>query len=83
MFFIARSVDPSTLTSKQWKVLTPQAAIAIGEDRRALLENAFLGYRLPPWYSIRLNRMIKTPPILVGDSGVLKSRARLLGDVSD
>jgi predicted AAA+ superfamily ATPase len=39
-------------------------------DYVTLLENVFLIYRMPPWHSNRLSRLIKTPKMHVGDSGV-------------
>jgi uncharacterized protein len=41
-----------------------------------LLERVFLIDELPPWHSNRLNRLVKTPKIHVGDTGVA---ATLLG----
>ena len=35
-----------------------------------LLERLFLVERLPPWHSNRLNRLIKTPKLHLGDTGV-------------
>ena len=35
-----------------------------------LLERLFLIERLPPWHSNRLNRLIKTPKLHLGDTGV-------------
>ncbi len=35
-----------------------------------LLERLFLIDRLPPWYTNRLNRMVKTPKLHLGDTGV-------------
>ncbi len=36
----------------------------------SLLERHFLIKRLPPWYSNRMKRMIKTPKIHIGDTGL-------------
>ncbi len=45
-------------------------------DYVVLLERLFLLKRLPPWHSNRLSRMVKTPKLHVGDSGLA---AALLG----
>lgn len=45
-------------------------------DYVVLLERLFLLKRLPPWHSNRLSRLIKTPKLHVGDSGLA---AALLG----
>ena len=45
-------------------------------DYVELLERLFLLKRLPPWHSNRLSRMVKTPKLHVGDSGLA---AALLG----
>lgn len=39
-------------------------------DYSTLLEHQFLIERLPPWYSNRIKRLIKTPKIHVGDTGL-------------
>jgi len=39
-------------------------------DYLTLLERMFLVEELPPWHSNRLSRLIKTPKLHVGDSGV-------------
>ncbi|MXZ35390.1 MAG: ATP-binding protein [Acidobacteria bacterium] len=39
-------------------------------DYVVLLERLFLLKRLPPWHSNRLSRMVKTPKLHVGDSGL-------------
>jgi len=39
-------------------------------DYLTLLERIFLVEELPPWHSNRLSRLIKTPKLHVGDSGV-------------
>lgn len=39
-------------------------------DYFTLLERQFLVERLPPWHSNRLNRLVKTPKIHVGDTGL-------------
>lgn len=39
-------------------------------DYVALLERVFLLEQLPPWHSNRLSRLIKTPKLHVGDTGV-------------
>ena len=39
-------------------------------DYVELLERLFLIERLPPWYNNRLNRLIKTPKLHLGDTGV-------------
>ncbi|MFZ5653411.1 MAG: ATP-binding protein [Pseudomonadota bacterium] len=39
-------------------------------DHLALLEGVFLLHRLPPWHSNRLSRLVKTPKLHVGDTGV-------------
>jgi len=39
-------------------------------DHLALLEGVFLLHRLPPWYSNRLSRLVKTPKLHMGDTGV-------------
>ena len=39
-------------------------------DYVVLLERLFLLKRLPPWHSDRLSRMVKTPKLHVGDSGL-------------
>lgn len=49
-------------------------------DYVTLLENVFLIYRMPPWHSNRLSRLIKTPKIHVGDSGVASA---VLGHTED
>jgi len=45
-----------------------------------LLERVFLINRLPPWHSNRLSRLIKTPKIHMGDTGVA---CALLGQTPD
>lgn len=49
-------------------------------DYLALLERVFLIELLPPWHSNRLSRLVKTPKLHVGDSGLA---AALLGVDSD
>jgi uncharacterized protein len=39
-------------------------------DYVTLLERVFLLERLPPWHSNQLNRLVKTPKLHVGDTGV-------------
>lgn len=39
-------------------------------DYLTLLERVFLLERLPPWHSNRLSRLIKTPKVHVGDTGL-------------
>ncbi len=39
-------------------------------DYVALLENVFLLDRLPPWHSNRLSRLVKTPKLHMGDTGL-------------
>jgi len=39
-------------------------------DYVTLLERVFLLEQLPPWYSNRLNRLVKTPKLHLGDTGV-------------
>jgi predicted AAA+ superfamily ATPase len=39
-------------------------------DYLSLLERVFLVERLPPWYSNRLSRLVKTPKLHVGDTGL-------------
>ncbi|RPI45126.1 MAG: ATP-binding protein [Betaproteobacteria bacterium] len=39
-------------------------------DYVTLLERVFLLERLPPWHSNRLSRLVKTPKLHVGDTGV-------------
>jgi len=39
-------------------------------DYVTLLERVFLVEQLPPWYSNRLSRLIKTPKVHVGDTGM-------------
>lgn len=39
-------------------------------DYMTLLEYVFLTYRMPPWHSNRLSRLIKTPKLHLGDTGV-------------
>ena len=39
-------------------------------DYVALLERLFLIDRLPPWHSNRLRRMVKTPKLHIGDTGL-------------
>ena len=39
-------------------------------DYVGLLEKTFLIDRLPPWHSNRLNRLVKTPKLHLGDSGL-------------
>ncbi len=39
-------------------------------DHVALLEGVFLVQRLPPWHSNRLTRLVKTPKLHMGDTGV-------------
>jgi predicted AAA+ superfamily ATPase len=45
-------------------------------DYVTLLERVFLVEELPPWYSNRLSRLVKTPKLHIGDTGVA---AALLG----
>ncbi len=40
------------------------------QDYVTLLERVFLMERLPPWHSNRLSRIVKTPKVHVGDSGL-------------
>ena len=40
------------------------------DDYVALLERLFLIERLPPWHTNRLSRVVKTPKLHVGDTGV-------------
>lgn len=42
-------------------------------DYLALLERVFLIERLPPWHSNRLSRLIKTPKLHFGDTGLAAS----------
>lgn len=49
-------------------------------DYVTLLENVFLVYRMPPWHTNRLSRLIKTPKIHVGDTGVASA---VLGHTPD
>ncbi|HXU29619.1 MAG TPA: ATP-binding protein [Thermoanaerobaculia bacterium] len=50
-------------------------------DYVTLLERVFLLERLPPWHSNRLSRLVKTPKVHIGDTGLAAS---LLGlDASD
>jgi uncharacterized protein len=39
-------------------------------DYVTLLERVFLVERLPPWHSNRLSRLVKTPKLHMGDSGI-------------
>jgi len=39
-------------------------------DHLALLEGVFLLHRLPPWHGNRLSRLVKTPKLHMGDTGV-------------
>ena len=39
-------------------------------DYVALLERLFLIDRLPPWHSNKLSRMVKTPKLHIGDTGI-------------
>lgn len=39
-------------------------------DYVTLLERTFLHETLPPWHSNRLSRLIKTPKLHVGDTGI-------------
>lgn len=39
-------------------------------DHVTLLERLFLLERLPPWHSNRLSRLVKTPKLHMGDTGV-------------
>jgi predicted AAA+ superfamily ATPase len=39
-------------------------------DYMTLLERVFLLERLPPWHSNRLSRLVKTPKLHIGDSGL-------------
>ena len=39
-------------------------------DYVALLERLFLIERLPPWHTNRLSRMVKTPKLHIGDTGI-------------
>jgi len=59
-------------------------------DHMVLLEGVFLLHRLPPWHSNRLSRLVKTPKLHMGDTGVacallglsasaLRSRPELFG----
>lgn len=49
-------------------------------DYVALLEQVFLVHRLQPWHSNRLSRLIKTPKIHLGDTGVA---CAILGQTAD
>ena len=49
-------------------------------DYVALLERVFLSERLPPWYSNRLRRLVKTPKLHIGDTGL--AGALLGGDAA-
>lgn len=40
------------------------------QDYVALLERVFLLERLPPWHSNRLSRLVKTPKLHIGDTGL-------------
>jgi predicted AAA+ superfamily ATPase len=42
-------------------------------DYVAVLERVFLLERLPPWHSNRLSRLVKTPKLHLGDTGVAAS----------
>ena len=46
-------------------------------DYITLLERVFLLERLPPWHSNRLSRLVKTPKLHVGDTGVACALAGL------
>jgi hypothetical protein len=39
-------------------------------DHVALLEGVFLLQRLPPWHSNRMSRLVKTPKLHMGDTGI-------------
>lgn len=39
-------------------------------DHLALLEGVFLLHRLPPWHGNRLSRLVKTPKLHMGDTGI-------------
>jgi hypothetical protein len=39
-------------------------------DHVALLEGVFLLQRLPPWHRSRMSRLVKTPKLHIGDTGV-------------
>jgi len=48
-------------------------------DYTTLLERVFLMEELPPWHSNQLNRLIKTPKLHVGDTGVACALLKLDG----
>lgn len=49
-------------------------------DYIALLEQIFLLERLPPWHSNRTNRLVKTPKLHMGDTGLACSLLNLDAD---
>lgn len=46
-------------------------------DYVTLLERVFLLERLPPWHSNRLSRLVKTPKLHLGDTGLVAALLRL------
>ncbi len=46
-------------------------------DYVTLLEQVFLVEELPPWHSNRLSRLVKTPKLHVGDTGIAATLLRL------
>ena len=50
------------------------------KDYMTLLERVFLLEQLPPWHSNRLSRLIKTPKLHLGDTGVACALLGLDGD---
>ena len=71
-----------------------QLSLPTIRDYLTLLERLFLIERLPPWHSNRLKRLIKTPKLHVGDTGLacallgadaaaLKSDRQLLGRLAE
>lgn len=49
-------------------------------DYMTLLERVFLLERLPPWHSNRLSRIVKTPKLHLGDTGLACALLELDGD---
>jgi predicted AAA+ superfamily ATPase len=47
-----------------------QLSLPTIRDYLALLERVFLLERLPPWHSNRLSRLVKTPKLHLGDTGL-------------
>lgn len=69
----ARSARPTTPQPFIWTSHNLRPTI---RDYTTLLERIFLLEHLPPWHGNRLGRLVKTPKLHVGDTGLA---AALLG----